>query len=374
MINVAMDVHVRNSVVHATVSGGRVLQRGRVQNRLADLAAFLAPVEQEAAESGQEVVVTIENTTNARGMLRMLESYGQQAGLNLTARAVDPRKMRVIAESVCKCDRLDAATLNELAGADLRLPVCYFPDDETFALREHLRARADLVRLRTMSKNRVHSIFHRRCILTPATGDVFAARGRVFLQQARGQLDQAGAVLLDRWLGVVDQIDEHLDASDQELTELAGAERWKSSVELLRTMPGVGRLTALTILAELGDIHRFRSRAAVANYAGLTPVVRSSNQKTWHGHITRRGPALLRAMLTQAAWNAIRYAPVYDAIFQRVSERRGSQVAIVAVARRMLEDAWTMLIRGEPFRHSVRAVLRTQQASDAEIIAPGAAG
>src|SRR5205814_5701952 len=130
----------------------------------------------------EKVVVTIEHTTNARGVLRMLEEYGRGARIALEARAVDPRKMRVIAESVCKCDRLDAAVLNELAGADLRLPLCYFPDDETFALREHLRARADLVRLRTMAKNRVHAAFHRRCILTPQE-DLFGARGRAFVEE-----------------------------------------------------------------------------------------------------------------------------------------------------------------------------------------------
>jgi transposase len=351
MINVAMDVHVRNSVVHATAGDGRVLKKGRVRNTLLEVAAFLAPVERLALETGEPVVVTIENTTNARGVLRMLEQYGRGAGLDLTARAVDPRKMRVIAESVCKCDRLDAAVLNELAGAELRLPVCWFPDEETFALREHLRARADLVRLRTMAKNRVHSIFHRRCILTPE-GDVFAARGRAFLTEMRPLLDEAGGALLDRWSKVIEEIDTHLKASDQDLAELARRERWRASVHLLRTMPGIGPVTSLTILAELGDIHRFTSRAGVANYAGLVPVLRGSNEKSYSGHITRRGPALLRAMLVQAAWSAIQHAPIYRALYQRIEERRGSQVAIVAVARRMLEDAWTMLKKNEPFRHT----------------------
>ena len=371
MINVAMDVHVRNSVVHATAGGGRVLQKGRVQNRLSELAEFLAPVEREAVASGEDVVVTIENTTNARGMLKILETYGREAGLDLTARAVDPRKMRVIAESVCKCDRLDAAVLNELAAADLRLPVCYFPDDATFALREHLRARADLVKLRTMAKNRVHSIFHRRCILTPE-GDLFAARGREFLEQMGATLDEAGSGLLRRWRTAVEQIDEHLKASDRDLAAQAEGERWHEQVKILRSMPGIGPVTALTILAELGDIHRFKSRAGVANYAGLVPVVRSSNQKTYHGHITRRGPALLRATLVQAAWTAVRYVPAYMEIHRRVKERRGSQVAIVAVARRILEDSWTMLKRKEPFRHGAR--LGRAQAEDAQTASPSVAG
>lgn len=353
MISIAMDVHVRNSMVHATGPDGQVLLKGRVQNRLGDIAAFLAPLEQLAVQSGEAVCCTIENTTNARGMLLLLEQYGLEAGLDLKAQAVDPRKMRVIAQSVTKCDRLDAAVLNEMARANLRLPVCWFPDDETFALREHLRARADLVRLRTMCKNRIHAIFHRRCILTPQA-EMFGVRGRQFLAELAPQLDEAGRGLLGRWLSVVEQIDVHLAASEKELTQLSRRERWRASVDLLRTMPGVGLITAMTILAELGDVHRFRSRAGVSNYAGLVPRLRSSNEKSHQGHITRRGPALLRAMLVQAAWVSIRTAPGYRAIYDRVAERRRSQVAIVAVARRMLEDAWTMLKRDEPFRHARR--------------------
>lgn len=373
MINVAMDVHVRNSVVHATAPGGRVVKKGRVPNTLSEVAAFLAPVERLALEEHLPVVVTIENTTNARGVLRMLEQYGREAGLELTARAVDPRKMRVIAESVTKCDRLDAAVLNEMAGADLRLPVCWFPDDQTFALREHLRARADLVRLRTAAKNRVHSIFHRRCIMTPEA-DIFAAKSRLFLEEMQGRLDEPGRVLLRRWMVVVEQLDTHLKASDADLAGLARSERWSQPTRLLRTMPGVGVVTALTILAELGDIHRFHSRAGVANYAGMVPVLRSSNDKRYSGHITRRGPALLRAMLVQAAWVATRHSPGYFTIYQRVEGRRGSQVAIVAVARRMLEDAWTMLIRKEPFRHTRRADDAGGAARDATDASPSVAG
>lgn len=349
MIDVAMDVHVRSSVVHATDGAGQALRKGRVGNTLLEIAAFLAPVEALARERREPVRVTIENTTNARGVLRMLEAYGRGAGLELTARAVDPRKMRVIAESVCKCDRLDAATLNELARANLRLPVCYFPDDEVFALREHLRARADLVRMRTMAKNRLHALLHRRAILAPEA-DLFSRSGRAFLAQV--ELDPAGDELRERWLTMVGRIDEQIDASDRALRTLAATERWREQTERLRTMPGVGPVTALTVLAELGDIHRFRSRAAVANYAGLVPILRESNGAGYRGGITRRGPALLRAMLVQAAWVSIRRVPAYASLHRRISERSNSQKAVTAVARRMLEDLWTMLRKKETFRYA----------------------
>ncbi|GAG47525.1 unnamed protein product, partial [marine sediment metagenome] len=114
---------------------------------------------------------------------------------------------------------------------------------------------------------------------------------------------------------------------------------------------GIGLITSLTILAELGDLTRFRSRAAVANYAGLVPRHRDSDQKYWSGRITRRGPAHLRGVLMEAAWVAVPRIPVYQALFDRVKRKKSKGTAIVAVARRMLEDAWMLLIKEEAFRY-----------------------
>jgi transposase len=115
-------------------------------------------------------------------------------------------------------------------------------------------------------------------------------------------------------------------------------------------MPGVGLITSLTILAELGDIRRFSGRAAVSNYSGFTPIQRDSNDKHYSGGITRRGPAHLRWAMVEAAWVGIGSVPRYRAMYDRVSDRRGKAIAIVAVARTMLEDAWVMLKKRQSFR------------------------
>jgi hypothetical protein len=147
MISVGLDVHLRNSFVHARGAGGEALAKGRCGNDLASLAQRLAPVEALARASGEGVRCVLEATTHSRAVALLLERYGREAGLDLTAQVLDARRLRVIAESVSKCDRLDAEALAELAACGLRLPAVYVPDDEVFALREHLRARADLVRL-----------------------------------------------------------------------------------------------------------------------------------------------------------------------------------------------------------------------------------
>lgn len=339
---IGMDVHVRNSYLCVSDAAGQVVKRGRVGNTLGELAQFLGPLEKRPMR------VVLESTTNTRAVCQMLRQYAQESGATLTAEPMHARKLRVIAESVSKCDKLDAAVLGELARSNLKLPVCYLPDDQAFALREHLRARADLVRVRTMLKNRLYAVLHRRGVLTPVKMDLFTKAGRQWLKEIK--LDEAGRQILDRQVVVIDELEEVIDQSTASLRTLARSQRWCKHKALLRTMPGVGLITALTILAELGDVSRFKSRASVSNYAGLVPVVRNSDSKQYSGGITHRGPAALRGTLVEAAWVSVGRTPQYALIFNRVSDRKGKQVAIVAVARRMLEDAWTMLKTDKVFR------------------------
>jgi len=94
-------------------------------------------------------------------------------------------------------------------------------------------------------------------------------------------------------MAVIDELERVIDQSTASLRTLARSQRWCKREALLRTMPGIGLITAMTILAELGDVERFKSRAAVSNYAGLVPVVRDSNAKPLRrrDHAPRSGGA-----------------------------------------------------------------------------------
>jgi transposase len=340
MLFIGMDVHVRNSYLIATDEKGQVRKKSRVANDSNSLAAFLDDL---GAESMR---VCLESTTNSRPIVRFLQAYGREAGIDLTAQVLDARRLRIIAESTAKCDRVDAAAICELARSNLKLPMCYIPDDEVFALREHLRSRQDLVRIRTMLKNRVHAVLHRRGILPPAKG-LFTMDGRLFLSQM--PLDEAGREILERMMRLIDSLDKELLESMRSLRAISQQPRWREESRRLRTTPGVGLVTSLTILAELGDWTRFRRRAAVSNYSGLVPVVRDSNEKQYRGGISHRGSNYLRAVLTEAAWVAIRRVPKYQGLYSRVRYKRNAATAIVAVARELLEDAYTMLRKQEDF-------------------------
>ena len=121
------------------------------------------------------------------------------------------------------------------------------------------------------------------------------------------------------------------------------------AVALLQTIPGVGFLTAATLVAELGDWRRFAGPKQVAAYVGLVSSVRASAQHARYGHLTKSGSGHARRALVEAAHVAIRLpGPARDR-YLAVLPRRGKKVALVAAARTLLCVAWTLLVRGERY-------------------------
>ena len=126
----------------------------------------------------------------------------------------------------------------------------------------------------------------------------------------------------------------------------------QQTIKLLKTMPGVGPVTAIMILAEIGDICRFNSPKALCNWAGLTPRVRSSDQVVRHGRISKEGSSYLRAAMSRAAASASRSSPKWYRVHERMLLRCGKKGAKVAVARRLLTVIYFMLKRQQPYQEN----------------------
>lgn len=344
MFVIGIDVHVRNSFFHINHADGRTFKKGRVANTLADFAQFLAPIEGHAAKA------VMESTTNSRPVYLLLKEWARQAKCDLEARVLHARKLRMIAQSEAKCDKIDGSELAHLADCNLRLSVSYMPPQDVFELRELTRTREDLVDARTMLKCQAHAILHRRGILLPSEIDLFSQAGRAWVKDVKS-MDQTGRMALDRLYALISVFDARIKEADAGLKEKSKSVRWKADFDLLTTMPGVGLVTALTVLGEIGELSRFKSRAAISNFAGLIPVERSSNDKDWKGKVKRQGPRHLRRVLVEAAWAAIAHSEKYKEIYQKLVAKNGRKlVAATAVARRMLEDMYTMLKTRSAFK------------------------
>ena len=114
-------------------------------------------------------------------------------------------------------------------------------------------------------------------------------------------------------------------------------------------------MTCEVVLAELGDVQRFRSAKQAVAYAGLAPGRRESAGKTRDLGITKAGSGLLRWVLVEASWQAVRRSRHWSGIYEGLKRRRGGRRAIVAVARRLLEVMMALLRSGRPYREGFGA-------------------
>jgi transposase len=135
-----------------------------------------------------------------------------------------------------------------------------------------------------------------------------------------------------------------------ELRKRAQSDRYKESVNLLRSVPGIGPLTSIRLIFELGNVDRFKRKEEFSSFLGLTPSEYSSGEQERKGHITRQGNRWVRSWLIESSWVGIRHDPVLLEKFITVYKHCGSKKkAIVAVARKMGLRLRALLLSGQPY-------------------------
>ena len=252
--------------------------------------------------------------------------------------------MRAIAAAQVKTDSIDSHTLAQLLRVNL-IPRAYVPGSATRRLREVVRQRVFLVRMRTMVKNRIQALLARHHVPLPAVSDIFGKRGRDYLSKV--QLEGTAQELLRQDLELLAALGQEIRATEKWLHEASQGDR---RVELLRTIPGLGELLAAVVALEIDRIERFESPAKLAAYAGLVPTTYSSGGHTFHGKLMVQSNKWLRWALVEAAWVAIRLDPYFRAHFAKRRAHKPAQSAIIATARRLLEVVWHVLKENRPYQ------------------------
>ena len=256
----------------------------------------------------------------------------------------NPMKTRAIAEAKVKTDKVDAKILAQLLVADY-LPAVWMADEATQALRRQVARRAHIVRQRTRLKNQVQSILHRNLVPKPPVADLFGIKGRCWLANQPLPPDEELAV--EALLRQLDFHGQELRIIDASLGRI-GMER--EEVKRLMTIPGVDATVALSIVAAVGEFHRFPRPEQLVAYLGLNPRVRQSGgQPASHGRITKHGRAHARGMLVEAAWVAVKTPGPLRAFYERIRARRGMQIAVVATARKLAVLCWHLVIEAEDY-------------------------
>jgi transposase len=255
-----------------------------------------------------------------------------------------------------KTDQDDALKLARLALLD-QLPTVHLPDPRQRQRRRLMIHRRSIVSRRTQCRNAIRSIFSQQGLTLAKGQKQWTVAGVQQLQGYAASIDTC--CIDDLWKGrlnsellLMTSINTQLKALDAKLDELADGR-----MKLLQTLKGVGPRTAEAVVLYIDDPTRFKSGAELASYAGLVPKQLQSGEMNRLGHITHRGPGLLRSLLVEAAWTIYRHNPWAQAFVNKISHGSKSRrkLAIVALAKKVLIILWGMLKSNQPFRSPAAA-------------------
>jgi transposase len=299
--------------------------------------ARVAPAHRESVRrflrrfDGAELEVALEATTGWRFVVEELHALGARVHLAEPAETAERRGRKKRAKN----DRADARLLRELVMVG-RLPECWIPPNHILDLRARVRLRHTLVTQRGEWQQRIQAVlYHHGC---PQRRCVMTREGREWLQGlslAASAREQIGVALV-----MVDALDAQMAPIDKALRSYA---RRQPGARALMAHYGIGELTAVTILAELGDCERFSSSREAVRYAGMDITVHESDQRRAAGHLSRQGPPALRWALYEAAQVARRPGSPDRDYFTQAAERLGSNRACLSVARKLLKRSYHTL-------------------------------
>ena len=323
---VGIDLHRRRSVIVRLNEAGETLSTVSIDNDPVALAL-------EVAKAGPDPEVVLEATYGWYWAADVLEAAGAQVHL------AHPLGVVMFSHQRVKNDRRDATNLAALLRMG-RLPEAWIAPPELRELRELVRYRAKLVALRSGLKAQVHAVLAKEGVHVPMT-DLFGVAGNRLLDElALAPAFDARVRSLRDLIGVYDT---QVVAFERTLNhELAGHQGYRA----IQAIHGVGRVFAALFVAEIGDVTRFPGPRELCSWAGLTPKHHESDTVVRRGSITKQGSRLVRWAACEAVTQA-RGTSKIQVDRRRIAERRGTGIAKVAAARKLLTLVYYGLRDGE---------------------------
>jgi len=344
VIMIGCDLHDRSMLLRYSVGEGAPVQAS-FSNDLSGRARMIRRMLALAKKvQSERIVFAYEASGQGYGLSDLLDAHGIECYvLSPTHLPKTPKSAKQ------KTDVKDAQMLLEqlrgfvLAGNPL--PVVWTPPQRLRDDRELVRARVDAADEITRIKLQVLSMLKRRGIVKPTW---YTARwSKRFMKWLRADivanLDSVVAVVLENLVDRYEFYHREQLKFDKAIQALATTDRYQVSHQELRKLAGVGLLSAMTFLTEMGDVNRFHNRREVAAYLGLCPSsFESGNANNRKGRITRQGPSRLRKMLCQAAWVSLSHCKESSQTYQRIKQGQSKRTkkALVAVMRLLSIKMW----------------------------------
>jgi transposase len=339
MFYIGLDIHTKHITICILDGNGKIVERSQVRQ--------LDQLQQRLARIPAPFEVGFEARCGYGAFVELLSPLARRVVV------AHPGHLKLIYHSRNKNDRNDALRLAKLLYVD-ELPQVHVPSADVRAWRQMILFRSTLIQKRTRAKNGLRALLRTVCVQAPRRSGLWTRRGLDWLQS----LPFAQPLhALQR-----DMLVEELVSLSRQIArverELARFSRDNPAVWQLRSIPGVGLRTAEAVVAFLDQPGRFARSKQIGAYFGLVPRQDQSGDVNRLGHITREGPATVRQLLTEAAWQAVRRSPTVRAYFERIhrGDKERRKIALTATAHYLARVMWAMLQNGTLWNEQRQAV------------------
>lgn len=328
MWHMGLDVASKGSYVYGVDGKGKKIESREIETGRKSFREYFKGL------GSKKIEVAVEAGGHTRWIHDLLEKMG------IKVYVVNPLKVKLIAETKRKTDKVDAKTLAELLRINGLPERVHMVKGESRELRDLLRARQQLVKSATGLMNHVRGLLRQEGIQlkTEAFRDLTEFDR---LLNNKDISEHLKPVLVSYQRAINELLKERTEL-DAEIGKHTNAE-----IDLLKSIPGVGEIGSKTLYAAIDTIKRFKKAKKLTSYCGLVPSVRSSGERTEYGHITREGRSEVRRVAIQGAHAVLRSKSIESKPFRqwhdKVAKRRGFKTALVGLARKMVQTAFYVL-------------------------------
>jgi transposase len=358
-IMVACDLH-DNTMLLLNAQGREKPVKRSVKNTREGRAKLIADLQAQSRAAGNaRVIFAYEASGQGFGF------YDELTAAGIECHVLAPTKIvRSAKQKKQKTDEKDAELILEILRAHIlagnKLPAVWIPDPQTRDDREIVRARLDAADKATALKAQIKGLLKRNQLARPdGLGKGWTRRYWAWLRHLCKE-PTGGLGLRETLASLMRQLEfmqKEIDRLELTMGKLSETPRYAAAVGELTKLQGVGLVTAMVFLAEVGDLQRFKNRRQIAAYLGLAPCAfESGNTSDRKGHITRQGPSRVRRVLCQAIWAQVRTDKDEKTAYHRILSKnpKKKKIAVVAMMRRLAVRMWH---KGEEAQRGITTVL-----------------
>ncbi|MDD7423957.1 MAG: IS110 family transposase [Candidatus Methanomethylophilaceae archaeon] len=332
---IGLDVHKNNTTACIIANNGKPVTIMDVRSDEAGLQKILDHMD------GQEFCVMMESSTYSYKIYRFFSKH------DVEAHVVHARSLRIITESDKKTDSKDAESIGRYLRlwkrGDIDLSMSYIPTEEECALKDLCRLKEENSRKLADESRRIKSHMSRNLEEFNGNSDLNTNYVRNYLRDTYSK-DFVLMARLDEY--------ERLKVQGNELKILVERQRVNERyVDLLESIPGVGRQTAVQLMSMIVDPNRFPDSERFCAYFGMVPRVRDSGGKEHHGKLTKTGDKMMRSIMERVTSSHVRFCDSSVTRYFKAKEAEmGTKKAMVTASRKMMTMILAILKRGTPFR------------------------